>query len=264
MISVTDSSSTRSNAFRPPPAPRRAADGGSDTIMEVRAYGPAALLMKIWSSAPRRRPHDASPRATPEACGGGPRVPPRYRCWGRRSCACRPWSASSVVVADQCVDRVRRQPLRPPRNCQLDQEHGSRRSVPSEPGHQVANGPGGAAGGQQVVVHEHPGAAGERVDVDLERIDRILEPVLDTERLRAAASGLWRAGTNPAPSLARERPPRMKPRASAATTRSTDSGAAASSASSTTAPSNASGGDQQRRDVLEHDARPWVVGDSRM
>ena len=76
---------------------------------------------------------------------------------------------------------VRLEPLAPLEERELDQERRADDDA-SELLDELALRPRGAAGGEQIVVHEHPRPARERVDVHLERVDPVLERVLGADR----------------------------------------------------------------------------------
>ena len=80
---------------------------------------------------------------------------------------------------------------RPSRKRQLHQE-GAADDLGAQAGHELAQRPGGAAGGQQVVVDQHAGAVGQGVGVDLQGVDAVLERVLGADRLRGQLAGLAR------------------------------------------------------------------------
>ena len=110
----------------------------------------------------------------PDRCGGAAIVRERRaaaieRITARsRSARARRWAASR--------SRPPRK-LSSTRNAQAD-DLAAR--APTTSSHSAA---GGAAGGEQVVVDQHARAAGERVGVDLERVDPVLERVLGADRL---------------------------------------------------------------------------------
>ncbi len=153
---------------------------------------------------------------------------------------------------------MRRQPPPALQEAQLHQE-GAADDLGAQAGHEIAQGARRPAGGQQVVVDEHPGAVGQRIGVDLEGVETVLEGVLGADRLRGQLAGLAR-GHEPGPELAGQR----RPEDEAARLGGDDV-------------VNVGGGDprreaahrrieggrvqQQRRDVAEQDPRPREVRD---
>src|SRR2546421_2382677 len=98
------------------------------------------------------------------------------------------WDAGSVrfrsevamvsdVVLDQRLDGIWIEALAAVQEGQLDQERAAHDPGP-QLDDQVTQCPGGAAGGQQIVVDQHPRPAGQRVGVDLQRVDPVFERVL--------------------------------------------------------------------------------------
>lgn len=136
------------------------------------------------------------------------------------------------------MDLIGGQALAPVQEAQLDQEAAAH-DLAAEPLDQLAQRACGAAGGEQIVVYQHPRPAAHRVGVQLEPVGAVLQQVLRADRLVGELARLACQRKPRADSSASAGPSR-KPRASAATTHSTPSGRAYA-ASARTARRNASG-----------------------
>ena len=80
------------------------------------------------------------------------------------------------------MDVIARQALAAVQEAELDQER-ARRHVTAEALDELAQGPGRPARGEEVVVDEDPLPVGDRVGVDLERVDPVFEDVLGRDRV---------------------------------------------------------------------------------
>src|ERR1700733_2099215 len=95
------------------------------------------------------------------------------------------------------------EPLAAAEEAQLDQE-GTTGDLGSQACDEVAHPACGAAGGQQVVVDEHPRTRSERVGMPLERVDSVLEDVLHADRVGRQPPG-FASRYEPGAELARQR-----------------------------------------------------------
>src|ERR687896_2728312 len=85
---------------------------------------------------------------------------------------------SFLVVHHHAVHVPGRELFATPQEGELDEKGAAHHLRPS-PLHQAAEGAGGAAGGEEVVVDEYARTAGQRVAVHLQGVDPVLERVLD-------------------------------------------------------------------------------------
>src|ERR671918_1240496 len=116
-----------------------------------------------------------------------------YRQPGRTTPACR--SGPSVGVLHEREDVVAGELLATLQELQLDHEREADHRA-AELLDQVDLGPGGAPRGQEVVVDKHARSALDRVGVQLERIEAVLERVLGADR--APGKLAWLAGRHEA------------------------------------------------------------------
>ena len=95
-----------------------------------------------------------------------------------------------------------REPLTAAEEGELDEERAGD-DLGAEAGDEIEQRTGRPAGREQVVVDQHARAAGERVGMDLERVDPVLEVVLGADGLVRQLPAL--AGGHEAGAAARER-----------------------------------------------------------
>ena len=89
--------------------------------------------------------------------------------------------SSGPVVREKRHDPVRAEARGAPEVDQLDQERETDHGAPG-PANELLGGQGGAARGQQVVDHQHPGVPHQGIDVEFQRIVPVLQPVGLAER----------------------------------------------------------------------------------
>ncbi len=153
---------------------------------------------------------------------------------------------------------VRGQPLTTPEKRQLDEEYAAH-DLPSKSSDEVTDRTGGAAGGKQIVMNEHPRSARERIGVDLQCVDPVLERIFGADRLVWQLAWLASWG-EPRSQLARKCPTKNEA-AGLRGYHEVDLQIARKPRQPGHGGIERARVEEQRRDVLEHDPGPWEVRD---